>query len=161
MRPVIALLVLLLLAALPVAAQDTPPVGCAPDDWLNMLDTASAAIDRPGADVNLALDILIVSLQVQRAICNGFAFSGNGGEVVGPFDLPAGDYVLTATYSEHGILNLDTLTDECSLFIIRQSSILFTEPGSIQSVLRTDQECRLLATANTRAPWTLTITPVG
>ena len=157
----VVLILVLLCVALPSAAQPVPPDGCTPDDWLDMLYTASAAIDQPDADVNTALDVLVVSIQVRRAICAGLAFEGNGGEVVGPFDLPGGNYIMSGVFSEHGILSIDTLTSECRLSLIHQSSILFGRSGGLdQSVIQTDQPCRLLATADTDGAWTLTFTPV-
>jgi hypothetical protein len=121
--------------------------------------TADESADDPDILAS-SLNFFLKTIQTRRAQCSEYAFEGEGGELVGPFDLAAGDYVFTGSLTEHGIINLDTLTDECSLDIISQSSILFTESGDQQSLLQTDQTCRLVLTANTNAPWTVTIAPL-
>jgi hypothetical protein len=155
-----ALVVLSLAAVLPASAQATA-ADCAPESFSALLSNAAEAVAQPGAALEDELTLWITVLQARRAVCAGLAFTGETSAVTGPFDLPAGDWIMTATFEEHGILNVDTLTDGCFLFLTRQSSILFSSGGGMnQSVIQSGEECRLLVTANTDAPWTLMFSPV-
>lgn len=166
MPRIIVLVFVLFALTLPVTAQDTPE-GCTRLGFADMFSeaadllTADDTADDP-AILGTTLSFFLNTIQTRRASCAGLAFEGNGGEVVGPFDLPAGDYVLTGTFTRSGNLFLETLTDDCELYLLGVSLGVYSgDGGSQQTILQSDERCRILVEASTSAPWTLTFAPIS
>lgn len=162
MRTILAaLFVLLALAVIPAAAQPDN-ADCTPAAYSDMLSDAAVALAGTDADLEFELTLLVTVIQVKRAMCAGLAFTGNTNAVVGPFTLPAGDYIVQSTAEYISTITFEALTDGCERFV--QYEVLATldsDGGTDSLILRTDADCTLLAEVSSRRPWTLVFTPIN
>ena len=167
MRIVFLVLIVLLSLVAPAVAQYIPPDGCERTGYAVMFSDAAYLLeaDESADDPDIlksSLDFYLNTIQTRRANCAGLAFEGEGGEVIGPFDLPAGDYIVTGTFTRSGNIFFETLTDDCRLALLGSSLGIYDgNGGRKQTVLQIDQPCRLLVEASTTAPWTLIFVPIS
>lgn len=165
MRLLTAVLFIVLFTAVPLAAQDDP--GCAVADYMRLFSDAAVAIDDPFLDdepeqLSDMLSYILATIQTRRASCAGLAFEGEDSQIIGPFTLPAGDYILEVKFGGIGSVTAESLTEECERPIGRLLLSSFDrEGGTDSSILRTDADCRILIDVGINRPWTLTFTPVN
>jgi hypothetical protein len=159
---IVVIAVFLLVAALPAVAQDAPPAGCTADDLLDLLHESSAAIDQPGADLNAVLLDAVAAIQQRRAVCFGYVFEGSGGTVIGPLELPAGDYVVDAEFGAMGTITAEGLDRACANEFLGFILVSLEMSGGTDSgIIRLGDDCRVLFDVSIQRPWTLTLTPVN
>ena len=159
---IVVIAVFLLVAALPAVAQDAPPAGCTADDLLDLLHESSAAIDQPGADLNAVLLDAVAAIQQRRAVCFGYVFEGGGGTVIGPLELPAGDYIADVTFGTAGTITAEGLGPNCGRAFLGFILASFDMSGGTDSgIIRLGDDCRVLFDVSIQRPWTLTLTPVN
>jgi hypothetical protein len=165
----LALIVLILCLAAPVAAQNgsAPPEPltleemCDPASFANVLRDAADELEQAAPDLQTALAQTLRGLHAMQAACSDLMFSGIGNDFVGPFDLPAGDYRVDAFFSGIATAPLSSLTGECGLdFAGKILASLIQDGGRDSLLLRTDQECRVVVEVNTDDVWFLTFAPV-
>ena len=158
----IVLVLFLLAVALPVTAQESPPEGCAPSDLHALLDEASAALDQPDVTLDTVIGALISALQDRRALCSGLTFDGaTGGVVVGPFTLPAGNWLHQGSFTDYAVTNIETITPECRSQLIGGGLTSSSREAYIdQTFIQTDRDCRLVIEVTASKPWTLNFTPI-
>jgi hypothetical protein len=156
------LLIALFIVAAPAAAQSTPTEGCAADDYAALLSGAQAALDKPNADLNLVVGDLIDALANQRARCAGLTFEGSSGDVIGPLDLAAGDYVVDVSFGTIGTVTAEGLDESCesefNLFLLSSFEL---GGGTDSGIIRLDSDCRVLFDVAIPQTWTLTLNPVN
>lgn len=158
LRVVFVCLIALLLAS-PAFAQSTPPDGCTPDDYLDLIYESSAEIDR-SADLNFAIDTLITNLMTQRARCGNTMFSGPGNNVVGPLDLDAGTWVMGVRFSGQGMATVQSVTGECASAVsLAILMALGPQGGEDYAILSLPTDCRLLIDLSTASPWQMFFRP--
>lgn len=146
------------------AAQATPAAtanaDCKPADLIKKV----AALKSSGnndTDVKalLALRDDITKLNVA---CNGLKFKGANAKLIGPFDLPEGNYRFTLTTPGFFIGELKTLSGSCGGDAIGPMFSIFEgQAKEGAEALVTSNGCRAaINSSNVSAAWTLTIEPV-
>ncbi len=110
-----------------------------------------------------ALMKLAADIQAQNVACSGYTFTGNSSKLIGPLELPRGNYktVLTTRGRFTGRLNVLSGACEGSSRTANYYSITSGEAtNGAEAVIRSDG-CRLvIESSDVRGVWTLTIAPL-
>jgi hypothetical protein len=110
-----------------------------------------------------ALMKLAADIQAQNVSCSGYTFTGKSSKLIGPFELPKGNYKTTLTTRNRFTARLSVLNGQCqgssnsaSYYSMSAGEAL----NGAEAVIRSEG-CRLvIETSDVRAPWTLTIEPL-
>ena len=106
---------------------------------------------------------LAADIQAQNIACSGYTFTGNSSKLIGPLELPKGNYktVLTTRGRFTGRLNVLSGACEGSSRTANYYSITSAEAiNGAEAVIRSDG-CRLvIESSDVRGAWTLTIAPL-
>lgn len=159
MKTLLALLIVL--AALPVSAQDFAAADCDQAALLGSLATQLAQI-KPGDDFWAAYADLQTVIASEYFRCAGLTLEGDGSQpqaVLGPLDIPDGVYRVTLTTSGRLKLELEELDGDC-----RYTGFVVSEGEAVQGVQdRFEAEgCRLTVSIDhADRPWTLVFEPLS
>lgn len=133
------------------------PVACAPDQVIAALVALKPSPDKATNMSTLAA--ISKAISAQTVACNGFTFTGKGGALVDPFDIPAGSYKasLVTTGSMNVIIsNLAGGNSKPCLAILADSRL--------QTRLDARSGCRATIEVTTfsdnQLPWTVTLEPL-
>src|SRR5689334_20599015 len=96
------------------------------------------------------------TIEAYKAACAGLSFKGTGLKVVGPFELPAGNYKVTGTAKDYLIVKLKLISGDCSTS--DGSAILFNldndQASAGAETLMTSNDCKLvMSTENISSAW--------
>lgn len=92
----------------------------------------------------------------QRAYCDGLAFTSQEygrSAVIGPFELPAGVYIINTTANEMFSASATLLTDDCGFDMLLFSIIHFSQVEDAKESVRIDRDCELLIDISARGDW--------
>lgn len=164
----LALLSLALFIVVPAVAQPIPPDGCTRTGYATMFTDAAFLLgaDESADDPDIlesSLNFYLSTIQTRRAQCAGLAFDGEtGGVVIGPFTLPAGNWLHEGAFNDYAVTNIETLTPECRSQLIGSGLTSSSrEAYTDQTFIQTDTDCRLVIEVTASKPWVLTFTPVS
>lgn len=154
---------------------------------LCLLPTSSAPVAAQAADCNPAplyeqaaklkpsgdakndiadLSKLADSIRQTSITCNGFKFEGKSNQVIGPFELPKGTWLVTLTIKGNFGLDGTLLDGKCTEggYAI-ENTIFYASTGEAidgMGVVIKSEGCRLLLTTESAdEPWTLTFEPIS
>lgn len=163
---ILALLVSLLLYALPTTTAQTNPAcdAAAFEDviaqFINELEVMRETLDPTTAADKL--QELANSANMIRATCDGLAFEDDKQSVVGPVEFPAGVYRATFTTEGYGAVSVNPLSGNCgqgsgsfltpSLFLIMGGNA--TEGA--ESIFSSEECNALIEVSNVQGAWSLT-----
>lgn len=138
----------------------TPNADCNPSKALDAIAKIKKTGDKDKDAA--ALDVIQNSVADYKAACAGLSWKGTKQQVIGPFDLPAGNFKAVVTTNGFFIADLKVLSGDCdadsfgALFNIMQGG---GKDGAESSI--TSKGCRLVInTSNVSAPWKLDIEPL-
>ena len=157
---ILALLIIILMAA-PITAQDNPfEIGCDIDAYTTVVASQLKALTEPGNDHTLSFAIIGVLTQLVNAACNDLSFSSavdGMSPLLGPVNFPAGFYRATLTTDGHGIVKFTDIDGDCGAgFALFNISAGQGDDGA-QKMMATPEGCTaFIEISNTRNPWTLT-----
>jgi hypothetical protein len=160
---------LLLLAlwgsATPTVAQDSK-TACDPASIIKKANALTAKGDSK-ADME-ALQKLADDIHAQSIACNGLTFTGNNSKLIGPFDLPKGNFKAILTTRARFTGRLSAITGTCMTTRSTNSSgaaTLFSVTGSdalngSEAIIRSEGCHAVIETDGVRAAYKLTIEPL-
>lgn len=147
------LLVSLIFAGTAIAQDETD---CSAETYRELLELYSARITEDTAD--FVMSRLVAEISQRRAECAGWAFNGTTGQVIRPFELPAGFYIVRAAWDDFGSLELVTTTEACERDV--RYSRLSTGGhigGSDEGILELSADCSIMIDVDTHGKWSLEI----
>lgn len=145
------LLVSLIFAGTAIAQDETD---CSAEAYRELLELYSARITEDTAD--FVMSRLVAEISQRRAECAGWAFNGTTGQVIRPFELPAGFYVVQASWDAFGTLTMATTTEACERdvrFIILSAGGI--DGGSDEAILELSADCSIMVEVSTHSKWTV------
>lgn len=153
------LLVIVMLTALPAAAQESPE-GCTAEQVnavITILTEALAAVQAhvDGGDPAAALEAMQEisnAAQGVRALCDGLAFEGDGDDVLGPIPFPDGFYRVTFTSESFAHAGVEQMGGDCDF--VPTVSVDDFEGGEGEAAFEF-VGCVGLIEVTASAPWTL------
>jgi hypothetical protein len=160
---VIVLVAVLLVAVSPgtsTNAQDNK-TACDPGSLIKRANGLTAKGDNK-ADMETLMK-LATDIQNQNVACSGHTFTGKSSTLIGPMDLPKGNYKTTLTTRGRFTARLSVLSGDCKGSSSTASYYSVTSgeaTNGAEAVLRSEG-CRLvIESSNVRGPWTLTVSPL-
>lgn len=159
----LALIVIFPFFVAPTHAQDNLPVQCNPTGFFNVFSTIlpknSAALE---TDTYLKfLRELRVLLESQWLLCNGMIFSGSGAKLLGPIDLPAGLYKVTAKTDDAFLVRMRILKGLCTASNGENLYAFFAGDGAAGAeTIIESSTCTILLETDIAETWSLTIEPL-
>ncbi len=157
---VMLLVALLAFGSTLINAQDSKSA-CDPGSVIRKANGLTAKGENK-ADMDTLLR-LATDIQAQNLACSGYTFTGNSSKLVGPLDLPKGNYKTTLTSRGRFTARLSVLSGQCQGSSNTASfySITAGEASTGAEAVIKSEGCRLvIETSNVRGAWTLTIAPL-
>jgi hypothetical protein len=161
MSRILPLILCLTLIATPLSAQDAtncdaPVIDAAITDLRALLDTAAA---------DSSIEPLIEAkgrIAVLEAACSGLSFEGTTAKVIGPFELEAGLYRVTADTEGFFIADLNVIDGSCEAGVMGMFLLMNGDASGGAETLVESEGCTTLVTLdNITDPWTLTFERIG
>lgn len=145
------LLVLGLLAMLVITvfrSANAQDADCETDELVTLLREQADAIEAGDLD---GLADLQAAISQTRAECSGFAYEGDGNEVLGPVEFPDGFYRIETEMDTFGTVTLTEIDGNCGFVIL---GVFETNGGDDNAATELDG-CEALIEISTTENWTL------
>ncbi len=162
-RMVMLLVLALVFAAIPVAAQDDVGLQCSDADTQAALENALALLgDAQASDVDVQYAAIVearTALATVDSQCLGLDFGGTAGTVHGPLYVPAGIYRVKVATTQFFIMQGTILEGECGDAYDGEFTV-FTEMNDgefeAEKVFKSEGCLALFETSNIFGPYTVT-----
>jgi hypothetical protein len=121
---------------------------------------------KSSGDVKKDMDALVklqIDIATANIACNGMTFEGKGAKIIGPFDIPKGDYRVTLKTNGFFSANLKVRDGTCEGGTFGLLFNIFSGgANSGTEALITSEGCKaIIETSNVTESWKLTIEPIG
>jgi hypothetical protein len=144
----------------PINAQDNK-TACDPSALIRKANGLTMKGDNK-ADMETLMK-LVADIQAMNNTCSGFTFTGNSSKLIGPLEIPKGNYktVITTRGRFTGRLNVLSGSCEGSSRTANYYGITSAEAiNGAEAVIRSDGCRMVLETSDVRGAWTLSIAPL-